>query len=137
MATAIHQPKRPLPSQLRSFGLLMTGVFFLIALWPLLMHGETMRLWAGLIGVIFGLLGLAWPTSLEPVHRIWMIIGEKLGWVNSRIILGLMFYGIFTPVALMMNLMGKRPIQKGYDPKADTYRVPKQARDPKHMLKPF
>lgn len=115
----------------------MAGVFFLIALWPLLVHGEGLRLWAGFIAGAFGLLGLIWPTGLEPVHRIWMIIGEKLGWVNSRIILGLMFYGIFTPVALMMSLLGKRPIPRGYDPKADTYRVLKEARDPKHVLKPF
>ena len=137
MATATHQRKSPPPAQLRSFGLLMGGVFLLIALWPLLVHGEGMRLWAGLMGGIFGLLGLAWPTSLESVHRIWMIVGEKLGWVNSRIILGLMFYGIFTPVAFIMSLLGKRPIEKGYDSRADTYRVLKKARDPKHVLKPF
>lgn len=137
MSPATHRPKRPLPAQLRSFGFLMAGVFLLIALWPLLRHGEGVRLWSGLIAGAFGLLSLIWPTSLEPVHRIWMIIGEKLGWVNSRIILGIMFYGIFTPVALIMSLLGKRPIEKGYDPKADTYRVLKVARDPKHVLKPF
>ncbi len=137
MAPVPHQRKSPPPAQLRTFGLLMAGVFLLIALWPLLIHGEGMRLWAGGIGGIFGLLGLASPTSLEPVHRIWMIIGEKLGWVNSRLILGLMFYGVFTPVAFIMSLLGKRPIEKGYDPRADTYRVLKEARDPKHVLKPF
>ena len=137
MASVTHQLKRPLPAQLRSFGLLMAGVFLLIALWPLVRHGEAGRWWAGIIGGVFGLLGLVWPTSLEAVHRIWMIIGEKLGWVNSRIILGVMFYGIMTPVALFLSLFGKSPLKLRYDPKAETYRVPKAARDPKHVLKPF
>lgn len=66
MATAPCQRKSPLPAQLRSFGLLMGGVFLLIALWPLLVHGEGMRLWAGLIGGIFGLLSLASQQLLNP-----------------------------------------------------------------------
>jgi hypothetical protein len=115
----------------------MAGVFVLIALWPLVRHGEPGRWWAGIIGGIFGLLGLAWPTSLGGVHRLWMLVGEKLGWVNSRLILGLMFYGIMTPVALVLKLLGQTPLHLRYDPKAETYRVPKAAREPNHVLKPF
>lgn len=124
-------------AQLRSFVLLMGGVFLVIALWPFLLRGETIQMWAGFVAALFGVPSLACPSCLEPVHRSWMKIGEKLGWINSRIILGIMYFGVFTPMALIIRLLGKRPLQLHYDPDADIYRVPKHTRDPKHVLKSF
>jgi hypothetical protein len=66
-----------------------------------------------------------------------MIFGEKIGWLNSRILLGLVFYGLLTPISLLMVLLGKRPLQLKFDPKAETYRVPKVARSADHVLKAF
>jgi hypothetical protein len=66
-----------------------------------------------------------------------MIFGEKIGWVNSRILLGLVFYGMVTPISLVIRVLGKRPLQLSFDPKAETYRVPKEARAADHVLKAF
>ena len=134
MTPKIHQPTS---KELRSFGLLMGGVFLVVALWPLVIRGEDIRMWASLIAVAFGAMGLLFPKGLEPLHRVWMKIGQKLGWINSRIILGILFFGIFTPMALIIGLLGKRPLQLGYDPEANSYRVPKEARAADHVLKPF
>ncbi len=127
----------PTTKDLRSFGLLMAGVFLIVALWPLVIRGDNMRIWAALIAGTFGTLGLVLPKTLGPLHRLWMKLGEKLGWINSRIILGILFFGIFTPMAFIMGLLGKRPITRGYDPQASSYRVPKNARSADHVLKPF
>lgn len=127
----------PTAKELRSFGLLMGGVFLLVGVWPLIFHGEGLRLWASLIAGAFGAAGLLVPKVLEPLHRLWMKFGEKIGWFNSRVILGLMFFGVFTPMAWVMGLLGKRPLQLGYDSKADSYRVLKKARAADHVLKPF
>jgi predicted membrane metal-binding protein len=134
MTPKIHQPTA---KELRSFGLLMGGVFLIVALWPLIFHGGSLRVWASIIAAAFGAMGVLFPKGLEPLHRLWMKIGEKLGWINSRIILGIMFFGIFTPMAFVMGLLGKRPLQLGYDPQASSYRVLKKARAPDHVLKPF
>jgi predicted membrane metal-binding protein len=134
MTPTFHQPTE---KDLRSFGLLMGGVFLIVALWPLIVHGESLRIWASLIAGAFGAMGLLLPKSLAPLHRLWMKIGEKLGWINSRIILGIMFFGIFTPMAFVMALLGKRPLRLGYDPQANSYREVKKARAPDHVLKPF
>jgi len=134
MTPKIHQPT---VKELRSFGLLMGGVFLVVAVWPLVIRGESLRVWASVIAGAFGAMGLLFPKGLEPLHRVWMKIGEKLGWINSRIILGILFFGIFTPMAFVMNLLGKRPLQLGYDPKASSYRIPKKARAADHVLKPF
>ena len=122
---------------LRSFGLLMGGVFLIVAVWPLIIRGESIRVWASLIAVAFGTMGILFPNGLGPLHRVWMKIGEKLGWINSRIILGILFFGIFTPMAFIMGLLGKRPLELGYDPQANSYRVLKKARAAEHVLKPF
>ena len=134
MTSTIHHPTA---KDLRSFGLLMGGVFAIVAVWPLVIHGESIRMWASLIAGAFGAMGIIFPKGLEPLHRVWLKIGEKLGWINSRIILSLMFFGMFTPMAFVMGLLGKRPLQLGYDPKANSYRVVKKARSADHVLKPF
>lgn len=123
--------------QLRQFGWLMGGVFSIITFWPLVFRGEGIRIWAFIIAGVFGLLGTVFPNALKPVYRAWMIFGEKIGWLNSRILLGLLFYGMVTPISWLMRLLGKRPLQLEFDPKAETYRVPKEARAPDHVLKPF
>jgi len=134
MTPKIHQATS---KELRSFGLLMGGVFLIVAVWPLIIRGESIRVWASLIAVAFGAMGILFPTGLEPLHRVWMKIGEKLGWINSRIILGILFFGIFTPMAFIMGILGKRPLELAYDHKANSYRVLKKARAADHVLKPF
>jgi hypothetical protein len=115
----------------------MGGVFLIVAVWPLVIWGESIRVWASLIAAAFGAMGVLFPKGLGPLHRIWMKIGEKLGWINSRIILGILFFGMLTPMAFIMGLLGKRPLQLRYDPKATSYRVLKNARAADHVLKPF
>ena len=51
--------------ELRNFGLIVGGVFFLIGVWPLIRHGEGMRLWAVVLGTILGPLG-RWEQSWYP-----------------------------------------------------------------------
>ena len=123
--------------QLRQFGWLMGGVFAVITFWPLVFRGDGIRLWAGIIAAMFGLLGLVYPNGLKPLYRGWMIFGEKIGWVNSRILLGIVFYGLLTPISFLMGVLGKRPLQLGFDPNAETYRVPKEPRSADHVLKAF
>ena len=131
-------PQKDVPQkQLRQFGWLMGGVFAVITFWPLVVRGDGIRLWAGIIAAMFGLLGLVYPNGLKPLYRGWMIFGEKIGWVNSRILLGIVFYGLLTPISFLMGVLGKRPLQLGFDPNAETYRVPKEPRSADHVLKAF
>ena len=75
--------------------------------------------------------------ALGPVHRVWMIIGHLLGWINTRIILGILFYLIVTPVGMVLRFRGKDPMQRRFDPRATTYRLPRQERPPSHMKHQF
>ncbi len=52
-----------------------------------------------------------------------MWVGHVMGWVNTRIILGILFYGVVTPMGLIMKLTGRDPMRSAFDPDAQTYRV--------------
>lgn len=131
-------PHKDIPvKQLRHFGWLMGGFFAIISFWPLVFRGEGIRLWAGIIAGAFAVLGMVFPTGLTPIYRGWMFFGEKIGWLNSRILLGLVFYALLTPISFLMVALGKRPLQLKFDPNAETYRVPKEARAANHVLKAF
>lgn len=123
--------------QLRSFGLLVGGIFAILGMLPLVLHGEGVRLWALILGGLLMLLGLVWPRVLGPIHRLWMALGHILGWINTRIILSVIFYGMFTPARVILRLAGKDLIQLRFDPTADSYRVPRSPRQATHLKHQF
>jgi len=122
--------------QLRSFGLMVGGIFAVIGLWPLV-FGRNLRLWAVIPAAALLLLGMIAPRSLGAVYRMWMKIGHILGTINTKIILSVTFYGLFVPMGFIMRLRGKDPMRRGYDPNATTYRVPSSQRPGSHMLRQF
>jgi hypothetical protein len=123
--------------QLRSFGLLVGGAFGIIGLWPLLIRGEPPRPWALGLAVALAGVGLVLPTSLRRVHQAWMLAGHALGWINTRIILGVVYYGLLTPIGVTMRLLGKDPMNRAFSPEADSYRVPRSGRSPRHLFRQF
>jgi hypothetical protein len=125
------------PKQLRSFGLLVGGIFALIGLWPLIWRGEDLRLWAMIATAVLVLPAVVYPMSLKLIYRGWMAVGEALGWINTRIILSIIFYGVFTPVAMVMRMRGKDPMRRGWDPNRESYREIREPRPGTHMQRQF
>src|SRR5262249_35852214 len=113
---------------LKSFGLIVGSIFDLIGVWPAVWRGRTLRLWSIILGCVLMALALVWPRSLTQVYRLWMSVGEVLGWLNTRLILGVLFYLVFTPLGWCMRLRGKDPMQRTLAPEAESYRVVRQPR---------
>ena len=125
------------PKDLRNFGLLVGGVFTVIGIWPMLFHSLAPRWWALLPGILLIAFGLIWPTALAFVYRGWMAVGLVLGWINTRIILGIIFYGLMTPFGLFMRVRGKDLMRKLFVQDAETYRVNRSARPADHLKRQF
>ena len=123
--------------QLRSFGFIVAAGFALIGLWPAIWRGESARMWALIISGAFATLALIVPSALRSFHRVWMMIGEALGWVNSRIILSLIYYLMIVPVAVIRRLVGSDPMRRRFDRDASTYRIPRTARPASHMRRQY
>lgn len=123
--------------ELRQFGLLVGAVFTVIGLWPLVFRGEPLRLWAVGIGGLLIAFGGILPQVLRPVHTGWMWIGHILGWVNTRILLGIVFYALVTPIGLVFRLMGKDTMRRAFAESSTTYRVVRSPRPHSHMKYQF
>ncbi len=122
---------------LRDFGLLVGGIFAVMGLWPLLIRGEPLRLWAVGIGLTLVGFGLTVPVVLRPLHTAWMWIGHVLGWVNTRIILSVVFYGLITPISIVFRMMGKETIPHKFAESRSTYRIIRKPRQRGHMRYQF
>ena len=119
--------------ELRNFGLLVGAVFSVIGFWPMVWRGEPLRLWAILLGGVLILAGGLVPMWLAPIHRGWMWVGHVLGWINTRIILGVIFYGLITPIGVVFRLLGKDTMRQTFSDDSQTYRVDRQPRPRSHM----
>jgi hypothetical protein len=123
--------------ELRSFGFIVGGAFGLIGLWPLVFRHQNMRIWALLLAGLLGAAAFVLPRALQPIFKVWMRAGFVLGWINTRIILGIIFYVVFTPAGLVMRLMHKDPMRRQSQPDADSYREVKQPRPSSHLNHQF
>jgi len=104
----------------RSFGLVFAGVFLVVAFWPLL-HKEPLRWWAVAVSGVFAAPALLKPALLAGFNRQWLKLGILLGKIVSPIALGLLFYGVFTPIGVVMQLIGSDPLRLKRDPAAASY----------------
>ncbi|MCS6328545.1 MAG: hypothetical protein H8K06_15885 [Nitrospira sp.] len=123
--------------ELRNFGLMVGGMLCVIGIWPMIRHGEAIRLWAILPGAPLILLGLATPTMLGPIFKVWMKIGHVMGWINTRIILGVLYFGLITPMGVVMRMFGWDSMSRALRQDAESYRVVRQARPRTHMTRQF
>lgn len=124
-------------AQLRSFGVIVGGIFGAIALWPAIIRGGHVRLWCLGLAIALILPAILAPMALAPAHRAWMALGSVLGWVNTRLVLGLVFFGLITPMGLVLRLAGRDPMQRAFDRNAATYRVRRTSRPGTHLLRQF
>jgi len=107
------------------FGLLFALVFALVALAPL-RHGEELRYWA--LGVAVVILALAvWrPRYLAWPLKGWTALGMALHHVVSPVVMGLLFFGVFTPAGVLLRLFGKRLLPMRGDPAATSYWIERE-----------
>lgn len=113
----------------RAFGFVFAGVFLVISVWPLL-HRETPRWWALGLAAAFGLAAMLKPMLLARLNRIWMKVGILLGKIVSPIALGILFYGVLTPLGAVMRLAGKDPLRLQFDPRANSYWIERKPPGP-------
>ena len=90
----------------RSFGIVFFVVFILIGFYPLLKEGN-LNIIPILLGLIFLILGILNSRLLSPLNKLWFKFGILLGQVISPVIMGIIFFLVVTPIALIMKLLGK------------------------------
>ena len=105
--------KNPSEKELKQFSILIGLIFpLLIGLIIPYLTGHGFRFWTLIIALPVLFLGQVKPILLNKIYKIWMKLGEILGWVNSRLILGLVFVLIIQPTSLIMRLFSYDPLKK-------------------------
>tara|TARA_Y100000591_G_C21646710_1_gene600715 strand:+ start:134 stop:517 length:384 start_codon:yes stop_codon:yes gene_type:complete len=115
----------------RSFGIVFSVVFLIIAFYPLI-YNEEIRIWSFLISLIFLILGLINSILLTPLNKIWFKFGIFLGKVVSPIVMGVIFFLVVTPIGLIMRVAGKDLLNLKFN-KKNSYWVEKDG--PKSKMK--
>ena len=91
---------------IRDFGILI-GIILLIIAGILFYKERESYILIFWLGIAFIGLGLGMPIILKPFYLVWMNFAVVLGWLMTRLILGLLFYVIVSPIGLIARLFGK------------------------------
>ena len=124
---------------LRKFGL-TTGAIIVVLfafLFPWIFDMAAIPIWPWIVAGLLWVPALLIPRVLRPVYTTWMKIGHAIGWVNTRIILGVLFYVLVLPMGLTMRLFGKDPMARKVDKSAISYRIESVSESKDRLEKPF
>ena len=99
--------------QLRQFGFILGFGFPIIIGWLIpAITGHLFRSWSLWVGCPALILGILKPSLLSYPYKGWMALGLALGWINSKLILGLVYLIILQPIAIFMKIFGYDPLKK-------------------------
>lgn len=105
---------------LKKFGMTMGLAFLVIAGIIFIRHRNSPSLLLIISGIFF-VFALAAPVFLRPVYIFWMRLAVFLGWINTRIILLVIFYLVFTPISLAQKMFGKDLLDRRIDKASSSY----------------
>jgi hypothetical protein len=81
----------------------------------------------GTLALLLVVVGLIWPTLLRPVFISAMVVTFPLGWLVSHLLLLALFFGLFTPLALVFRIFGRDALALRMRPEYKTYWTDKPA----------
>jgi hypothetical protein len=97
------------PRAARSFALVLALVLFALATWLAVRRlAFAPAAWLASAAAALAASGLFAPSVLRPLHRAWMALGLALGWLASRVVLAVIFYGVVTPLGLVRRVTRRR-----------------------------
>jgi hypothetical protein len=125
--------------ELRNFGVILgafVAVLFGLFLPWLLAH--SIPLWPWIVSAILSSTALIQPSLLAPVYKGWMSVGQVLGWINTRIILAVIFYVLLFPIGLLIRLFGKDPMERKLNREEEiSYRILCTSKNIQQMKDPY
>lgn len=113
----------------RSFGLVFAGFFTLLAGYGWWHASGRWPIWLG-IAIVFLVAALAWPSVLGPLNRLWTKLGYLLGRIVSPVVLGLIFFVVMTPLAMLMRLLRKDALRLRGESGAGSYWIVREPPGP-------
>ena len=108
------------------FGLLVPWIFDLG--WPV---------WPWVIAALLWTPAVIYPPSLRWIYRGWMRFGLLASRVMTPLVLGIVFFVMISPMAIVTRLKGKDPMQRTLDRNQKSYRVLSKKSPKEKLERPF
>jgi hypothetical protein len=125
--------------RLRQFAILWVLFFFCLAVryfWPT--HAVYPAALGSGIAFFFGVAGWRWPPVIRPVYVSWMVAATPVGWIISRLVLAILFFGLFTPLAFLFRILGRDALNLRAQPETKSYWIAKTiSNDPCQYLRQY
>ncbi|HSP35792.1 MAG TPA: SxtJ family membrane protein [Thermoanaerobaculia bacterium] len=123
-SSSIDFAAAPPRKQLVTFGVTMACALAAVMLLRVWRRGmDEVAIAAAIVAALFAVSALVAPAALSSVYLVWMRFAEALGWLNTRILLIVIFYVVVTPIGLVMRLFRRSPLPGGYwtEPPRNSY----------------
>jgi len=128
----------PPPRTLRQFAGLWLLIFGGLAVMQGIGDRPGVALVLGGVALAVGLPGLVKPTLVRPVYVGATLLTFPIGWTVSKLVLACLYFGLFTPVALVFRLIGRDVLCRRPRQGAETYWTPKSMPiAPDRYFRPF
>lgn len=94
--------------------------------------------WLGAIGFGIGLFCWLLPGLARPFYLVWYALAGVMGLVMGNLLLGLVYYGVLTPIGLVLRLLNRCPLRKGFDrDRASYWEDAREITDPQRYYRQF
>lgn len=118
------------------FGLIGFGVIGFMAYHKFGSINAAIMIWS--LAIVAPLLGLFAPKALKPLYLVLTVVAFPIGFIISHLVLGILFYGVFTPVGLFFRLIGRDSLSRSITGKEETHWNDKgPARPPRDYYRQF
>jgi len=122
---------------LRTFGLIWSFIFFVIAVYPII-KGGSLRDWAFCVSLGFLGVSLIYPRlyKISYFYQSWIKFGDFIGKINSKIIILVLFYLVFLPIGILLKICRKDLLGKKINQSAKSYFIDRE-KQPEAMENQF
>lgn len=107
--------------KIRKFGIVLVTILFIIGTINLFKANiyPTVILYG--LDLFLTVLIIVDPVLLKPIYKILMFISHIIGWINTRLLLGIIYYLVFTPIGIVLRIFQKDPLNRRFDRQNKSY----------------
>ena len=123
--------------ELRKFGL-VTAILLIVFFDGLIpwIWGITPPVWPLVVAAALSIFALMRPVWLNPFYLVWMKFANVLGWINTHIILSLIFFVLISPTGLVMRIR-RDPMRRKWDKTVTSYRIESKSPKTENLKRPY
>lgn len=107
-------------NDLKNFGLIWTTIFLVVSFYYFFAK-ESTNFYSIFLFFLFLIISFLRANLLSNFYNLWIKFWNIMGWINTKIIMFILFFFLFTPIWLILKLFWKDLLNKKIDKKTKTY----------------